>query len=100
MSTFKDPDDVGPKNSDRAECAQNALTTVCNDTGVDQEVERNEAVSDLIANLGHYCDEHGLNFLALSASAIAVWDAEKREEANNETNALYPERKVSISFAQ
>lgn len=89
-----------PNNTDRAGWAQSALAAFCEETGVDEEVERNEAVSDLIANLGHYCDVHGLNFLAVAASAIGVWDAEKREEANGEADALYPERKVLISFRE
>ena len=55
-------------------------------------------MSDLICNLGHYCDRHQLDFLALATRAIGVWDAERREEENDEADALYPEWKVLISL--
>ncbi len=87
-----------PDNSDRAEWAKNALALFCEETGLDLEFENQEAVSDLMANLGHFCDLYGLDFLALAASAIGVWDAEKREEENGEPNALYPEKKVVIEL--
>ena len=90
--------DEGPCNSDRAEWAENALSVFCEDTGLDQEIERQEAVSDLLCNLGHYCDLHDLDFLALASRAIGVWDAEKREEENGEADALYPEKKVYIAL--
>ncbi len=87
-----------PNNSDRAEWAEHALSVFCEDTGLDQEIESQEAVSDLLCNLGHYCDVHGLDFLAVASGAISVWDVEKREEANGEPNALYPEKKVMIAL--
>lgn len=87
-----------PNNSDRAEWAEHALSVFCEDTGLDQEMEKREAVSDLLCNLGHYCDLHNFDFLALASGAIGVWDAEKREEENGEENALYPEKKVFISL--
>ena len=87
----------GPCNFDRADWAENALSLFCEETGLDEDSERPESVSDLIANLGHYCDVHCLDFLDLAAQAIGVWDAEKREEANGEANALYPEKKVLIA---
>ena len=97
MTSFQSNfDDGGPCNSDRAEWAEHALAVFCDDTGLDQEIERQDAVSDLLCNLGHYCDLHNLDFLALASSAIGVWDAEKREEANGELNAMYPEKKVFI----
>ncbi len=86
-----------PNNSDRAEWAERALTVFCEDTGLDQKLERRETVSDLLCNLGHYCDLHRLDFLTIASGAIAVWDAEKREEAHGELNALYPEKKVFIT---
>lgn len=89
-------DDYEPCNDDRAEWAEHALSVFCEVTGLDLEVERDDAVSDLLCNLGHYCDRHDLNFLALASRAIGVWDAEKREEKNGEPGALYPEKKVFI----
>ena len=88
----------GPDNSDRADWAENALTVFCEDTGLHPEDERRAAVSDLICNLGHYCDRHDLDFIAIAAVSIGVWDAEKREEENGEPDALYPERKVLITL--
>ena len=88
----------GPDNSDRAEWAKHALAVFCEETGLDPSVEKREAVSDLIANLGHYCESHNLDFLAIASGAIGVWDAEKREEENGEPNALYAEMKVFITL--
>lgn len=89
-----------PNNSDRAEWAEHALAIFCDETGLDHETEKQEAVSDLLCNLGHYCDIHSLDFLAVASGAIAVWDAEKREEANDEANALYPEKQVMIALLE
>ncbi len=68
----------------------------CQNTGLDLEEEQQEAVSDLICNLGHFCDMHDLDFLALVSNAIAVWDAEKREESEGAHNSLAHEKKVFI----
>ena len=86
----------GPNNTDRADWAKNALSVFCEETGLEEEIERRDAVSDLIANLGHYCDRHDLDFLAIASGAIGVWDAEKREAECDEPDALYPEREVLI----
>jgi hypothetical protein len=91
-------DGAGPENADRAEFAMRALRGFCEEVGLDEAVERHAAVSDLICNLGHFCDRHGLDFLSVASGAIGVWDAEKREEENGESNALYPERRVVISI--
>lgn len=91
-------DGIGPKNADRSEWAKHAVAGFCEDTGLDHEIERDDAVSDLICNLGHYCDRFELDFLALASRAIGVWDAEKREEANNEAGAMYREKNVRISL--
>ena len=90
--------DDGPCNADRAEWAEHALSVFSEDTGLDLEIEPQDAVSDLMCNLGHYCDQNDLNFLALASRAIGVWDVEKREEENGEANALYPEKKVIIAL--
>jgi len=90
----------GPDNSDRAEWAGNAISGFCDETGLDEEIERRESVSDLICNLGHYCDRHKIDFLAVLAGAISVWDAEKREEKDGKVGGLIAERKFSISLTK
>lgn len=90
--------DFGPSNADRALWAAEALNVFCQVTGLDPVVEHEEAVGDLITNLGHYCDEHGLEFLELVAAAVGLWDAEKRELASGEPNAMYPTHSVKIEF--
>lgn len=88
----------GPNNDDRAEWADEALGVFCARTGLDLEVEPDDAVSDLICNVGHFCDRSGLNFVSLVSRALSVWEVEKREEANGEPGALYPQKKVLIDF--
>lgn len=90
----------GPDNSDRAEWAEQALSVFCKETGLDPVAEEREAVSDLLCNLGHYCDLNGLDFLAIASGAISVWDAEKREEAAGAPNSLIRERKVYITIVE
>lgn len=86
-----------PDNLDRAEWAEHALSVFCEETGLDQEAERQSAVSDMLCNLGHYCDLHDLDFLTVASWAIGVWDAEKREEAAGAPNSLISDRKVYIT---
>ena len=90
--------DEGPDNADRAEWAEQVVSIFCEVTGLNPKLEMREALSDLIANLGHYCDSHNIDFLRIASEAIGVWDAEKREEENGEPNALYPEKKVLITL--
>ena len=59
-----------PDNSDRAEWAKNALAVFCDETGLDLEFENQEAVGDLMTNLGHYCDRYGLDFLSIVSGAV------------------------------
>jgi hypothetical protein len=88
----------GPSNEVRAQWAGQALKKLCRQTGLDPETETREAVKDLICNLGHYSDLHQLDFLNLLSSAIASWDAEKREQAAGQPNALYPMRGVTLTL--
>lgn len=85
-------------NDDRAEWAGMVLLEFSRMTGLKLDAERDDAISDLICNLGHYCDRHNLPFLELAARAIAIWDVEKREEDSGEPNALYPEKTVVIQL--
>lgn len=87
-----------PNNDDRAEWAETVLSLFCSITGLDLTIERQEAVNDLMADLGHYCDRNNLRFLDIASGAIGVWDVEKREEENDETNAMYPEKMVTIEL--
>jgi hypothetical protein len=96
--TKRDCGEYGPCNGDRADWAEHALAVFCSDTGLELEIEKGSAVSDLLCNLGHYCDVHDLDFLAIAAVAIGIWDAEVREEQNGEPNAMYPEKKVFIEL--
>lgn len=90
--------DFGASNVERANWAAEALAVFCEETGLDSELECEEAVGDLIANLGHYCDELGLDFVDLVAGAVGIWDVEKREQANGEPNAMYPLYEVKIEI--
>ncbi len=86
-------------NDDRAEWAGSVLRQFSRMTGLDPKEEKKEAVGDLIANIGHYCDRNGLHFIELAAAAISLWDVEKREEENGEPNAMYPPKSVRIELA-
>lgn len=92
-------DCFGPSNEDRALWAYQALEVFCLETGLNFEDEKESAVSDLLCNLGHYCDLHRLDFIALLSGAVGVWDAEKREEAEGAPNSLAQERVVTIVIA-
>jgi hypothetical protein len=65
-----------PLNCDRAEWAEAAILKFMDETGVDGD---REAVSDLIADLGHYCDRHQLEFLPLVQRGIGHWQIEQRD---------------------
>lgn len=88
----------GPDSSDRSEWAEQALAIFCEVTGLDLEAERQSAVSDLICDLGHFCDLHDLDFLTVASWAIGVWDAEKREEVARAPNSLIRQKKVYITI--
>lgn len=53
-----------------AECLDTFVTLTSCDPGED-------AVSDLISDLGHYCDRHDLDFPMLLRRAIGHWLAEQ-----------------------
>jgi hypothetical protein len=44
-------------NQDRSGWAAEALVAFCNETGSDLE----DAIADLIGDLGHFCDRHGMD---------------------------------------
>ena len=51
-----------------------------------------------MANIGHYCDRNGLDFIELAAAAISLWDVEKREEEAGQPGAMYPQKEVTIEL--
>lgn len=79
-----------PMNRDRAEWAEAALLGFMEQTGVDGD---REAVSDLIADLGHYCDRHQLDFIPLVERAIGHW----RIEQSDPDSADLPEVKIIVN---
>jgi hypothetical protein len=62
-----------PSNFDRATWAANAIERFRHDTG---NLSDEEAVHDLICDLGHYCRLYDLDFLRLVANGISTWCAE------------------------
>jgi hypothetical protein len=45
---------------------------------VESGFDHSEMVQDLINDLGHYCERHGLDFVSLCASGIAGFIGEKK----------------------
>lgn len=74
-----DPDDLpqdGPMNPKRAGWAATALVAFAGATGSDLE----DAVADLIADLGHFCDRHGLKMADEIARGREMYGYETQEE--------------------
>lgn len=61
-------------NLQRALWAERCLDHFASLTGVDDAAD---AVGDLIANLGHYCQMKGLDYLACVRTAIGHWVVEQ-----------------------
>jgi hypothetical protein len=61
-------------NARRAKCARFALTTYCETTG---SRFGQYAICDLLADIGHLCDEQGLAYLDVLDSALRHWQAER-----------------------
>ncbi len=76
-----------PTNDDRARWAKNALAVFTAETyggGHPDTMERGDietAVYDLIADLLHFADKHGIDTDCILASAVLHFEAEQREEA-------------------
>lgn len=68
-SSLPDPDQ---QNDDRASWAEKAIEAFCVATGSDLE----DAVSDLVADLGHFCDRHGFLLRNEINRAADHYDAE------------------------
>lgn len=52
------PPDPDGQNDDRGEWAEMAIKAFRDQTGCDLE----DAISDLLADIGHWCDRNGMNF--------------------------------------
>ena len=78
-----------PLNRDRARWAEAAILMFMKQIGVDGD---REAVSDLIADLGHYCDHHQLDFIPLVERAIGHWQIEQSDP----DSANLPEVKIVV----
>lgn len=65
---------AGPDNADRARWADAAVDAFNTKTGT---TEYEEAIGDLIADLGHLAEREGLDFMALARRGIADWQIEK-----------------------
>jgi len=69
-------------NQDRALWAEAALGAFVEQIG--QNRIDACAICDLVANLGHYADEQGYDFLAAVRSGIGHWKAEAGDTANED----------------
>jgi hypothetical protein len=56
-------------NEWRGDTAGQAVEFFANLTGGDIEAERDDMVADLLCNLGHYCNAHGLDWETLVSRA-------------------------------
>ena len=65
-------------NKWRASTAEEALKLFTRITGGNLKHEREDMVSDLLCNLGHYCDQHKLDYAALTARARRGLDHERK----------------------
>ncbi len=73
-------DDVNP-NEERADWAAEAVDAFAMATRLDASVDGIETVlGDLLCNLRHFCDRHGLDFAALSAHGKWHYDQEIVED--------------------
>ena len=64
--------------NERVQIAEQAILTVCLAGGTDYHLfeDRAEIATDLLANLMHWCDAHGLSYEDISASAAMHHHAE------------------------
>lgn len=77
------PPDPEELNNERAQWADNAITTFQMFTRTDIQ----DAVSDLLADLMHWCDRHGFDFHKELGRAESHYDEETRPiETEDEAN--------------
>lgn len=78
-------------NQKRALWAAAALKTFQTKTGTDTA---EETISDLVADIGHYCDATGLDYLKLMSSSIGVW---KLEQSDPESMGIVPNVSIEVT---
>lgn len=64
-------------NLDRAHTAEQCLDHFVHLTGA--ELTMQEAAGDLIANIGHYCEAEGLDYLSIVKTGIGHWALEQKD---------------------
>ena len=74
-----------PENIRRASSAARALDAYRLANGVDDD---DAMLCDIIADLGHYSDQHDLEFLAIVARAIGAWAVERKAPDSDEAVPL------------
>jgi len=70
------PPDPEGMNDERAQWAHEGLKTYAAATGMSIEVKPDDAASDFLADVMHWCDRHGQDFEHLLARARNHYDAE------------------------
>src|SRR5688500_18947635 len=65
-----------PMNDSRAEWAREVVEAFGSITGADLY---EDAAGDLICDIGHLCDEEGLDFVAMVRKAVAYWSIEQAD---------------------
>lgn len=81
-------------NEDRAAWAEAAIDCFINQTG--QDKLEDDPVSDLIADLGHWCDENDIDFLAAIQRGIGHWKAETADQDDPNRIDIMPAVTVRI----
>lgn len=64
-------------NLERAYAAEQCLDHFVHLTGPDLSMK--EAAGDLIANIGHFCQSVGLDYLSIVKTGIGHWTVEQQE---------------------
>lgn len=65
-------------NLERAHTAEQCLDKFIRLTG--PELSQEDAAGDLIANIGHFCQTTGLDYLAIVKAGIGHWHLEQTDE--------------------
>lgn len=81
-------------NSDRGLWAEGALGEFVEQSGLDQIDAC--TVCDLIADLGHYCDGNGIDFIAAVRRGIGHWRAETVDTKDCNRIDILPDVAVAI----
>jgi hypothetical protein len=77
-----------PDNSDRADWAEEALKTFAKRTRVEDEDVKTQ-VQDLLANLFHLCNRHGVDVADALRMGICHYECEREEEEGKPCHVEY-----------